>query len=53
MPGVVSRLAAAKLSRVLGDNPPILANDDTIGVGLDFHQAVDIALECFSRQLTA
>ena len=35
MPGVVDRLAAAEAAAMLADNRAVLADDDTIGVGLD------------------
>src|ERR1700757_3765690 len=33
MPGIVDRGAAAKGTAVVGNNPPILTDDDTIGIG--------------------
>ena len=41
MPGIVLDLAAAERARVLGDDPPVLANDDAVGVGVDVDRAAD------------
>ena len=41
MPGIVLNLAAAERARVLGDNPPVLADDDAAGVGVDVDRAAD------------
>ena len=41
MPGIVLDLAAAERARVLRDNPPVLANDDAVGVGVDVDRAAD------------
>ena len=35
MPGIVDRLATAEGTAMLGDNPPVLADDDAVGIGLD------------------
>jgi len=43
MPGIVDRGAAAKGTAVVGDNPPILADDDTIGTGADIDRTADSA----------
>ena len=43
MPGIVIDLAAAERARMLRDNPPVLADDDAIGVGVDFDRAADRA----------
>ena len=41
MPGIVLDLAAAERARVLRDNPPVLADDDAVGVGVDVDRAAD------------
>ena len=41
MPGIVDRLAAAETRAMLGDDPPVLADDDPIGVGVDVDRAAD------------
>ena len=43
MPGIVSGLAAAEGALVLGDDPPVLADDDAVGVGVDVDRAADRA----------
>ncbi len=41
MPWVVDRLAAAKAARMLADNGAVLADDDPVGVSLDFDGTAD------------
>jgi hypothetical protein len=41
MPGIVGRLAAAKAARVLPDNHAVLAEDDPVGVSLEFDRTAD------------
>ena len=36
MPGIVDRPAAAEGPLVFGDDPAVLANDDPVGVGMNF-----------------
>jgi len=43
MPGIVLDLAAAERARVLGDDPPVLADDDAVGVGVDVDRAADLS----------
>ena len=43
MPRVVDRLAAAERARMLGDDPPVLADHDAIGIGVDLDRAPDRA----------
>ena len=39
MPGIVGRLAASELARVLGDGPPVMTDDDAVGIGLKLDRA--------------
>jgi hypothetical protein len=41
MPGIVDRGAAAKGTAVVGNNPPILTDDDAIGIGVDIDRTAD------------
>ena len=39
MPGIVGRLAASELARVLGDGPPVMTDDDAVGIGPQLDRA--------------
>jgi hypothetical protein len=41
MPGIVDRLAAAEAACVLADDRAVLADDDTLGIGLDLDRPAD------------
>lgn len=41
MPGIIDRLAAAEVARMLGDAAPVLADDDTVGVGVDLDRSAN------------
>ena len=41
MPGIVDRLATAEAARMLGHDPPVLADHDPIGVGMNVDRAAD------------
>ena len=43
MPRVVDRLAAAERAGMLGDDPPVLADHDAVGIGMDFDRTPDRA----------
>ncbi len=43
MPWVVLDLAAAESALMLGDEPPVLADDEAVGVGVDVDRAPDRA----------
>ena len=40
---VVDRLASPEAAAVLGNNAPVLANDDAIGIGLNLDRPADRA----------
>jgi len=41
MPGIVNRLAAAEAAAMLRDLPSVLADDDALGIGMNFDGAAD------------
>ena len=41
MPGIVDRLAAAEGARMLGDDLPVLADHDAVGIGMNFDRPSD------------
>ena len=41
MPGIVDRLAAAERARMLGDDPPVLADHDAVRIGMDLDRTPD------------
>ena len=41
MPGVVERVAAAERAGMLADNPPVLADYDAIGIGMNLDRTSD------------
>ena len=43
MPGIVRRLITAEAALMFADDPPILANDDAIGVGVNVDGPPDCA----------
>src|SRR5271165_336835 len=43
MPRIVDRVATAEGALVLGDDPPVLADDDAVGEGVDVDRAADRA----------
>ncbi|MEA2987739.1 MAG: hypothetical protein QOG83_450 [Alphaproteobacteria bacterium] len=43
MPGVVERVAAAERTGMFGNNPPVLADHDAVGIGMDLDRTPDSA----------
>ena len=43
MPGIVGRFAAPDLAQVFGDDPPVMADYDVIGVGMELDRSPDSA----------
>jgi hypothetical protein len=43
MPGVVDRVATAERTAMLGDDPPVLADDDAVGIGMDLGRPTALA----------
>ena len=41
MPRIVDRLATAERSRMSSDDPPVLADHDAVGIGMDFDRTPD------------
>jgi hypothetical protein len=41
MPGVVDRVAAAAGATMFANDPAVLADDDAIGIGMDFDRPTD------------
>src|SRR5438552_18799166 len=41
MPRVVDRLATAERAGMFSDDPPVLADDDPVGIGMDFDRTPD------------
>src|ERR1700722_15743155 len=43
VPGIIDRLAPAKAAAMLGDDAPILSNDDAFGIGVDLDRPANRA----------
>jgi hypothetical protein len=43
MPGVIDRVAAAERAGMLADDPPVLADDDAVGIGMNLNRPSDRA----------